>query len=198
MTIFNKIKWSASILLVFFIVLITNLIDRDNFHSLSNSVTTIYEDRIVASDLLFEMSRLINKKEIAIISSDSSSLPRDISKTNTALDNYIQQYDQTKLTEKEKFVFEQLKEEIATLKRIEQHEGSPDKHKLLERIAKINQRLYDLSKIQLEESRRQVFISNKAKDTINLFTQGEIILLILMSILIQIIIFYKPKELKEN
>ncbi|GAB3663458.1 hypothetical protein GCM10028791_38860 [Echinicola sediminis] len=68
---------------------------------------------------------------------------------------------------------------------------------LLDRIDKINQRLYDLSKTQLEESRRQVFISNKAKDTIE-FTQGEIILLILMSILIQVIIFYKPKEWKEN
>ncbi|WP_186755631.1 MCP four helix bundle domain-containing protein [Echinicola salinicaeni] len=198
MTIFNKIKWSASILLVFIIVLTTNLIDRDNFHSMSNSVKTIYEDRIVASDLLFEMSQLIHQKEMAIISSDSSFFTKQSSFVNEELDNYIQQYNMTKLTEKEAFLFEQLKEEIATLKQIENNSHQADHNQLLETIDRINQRLHDLSKIQLEESRRQVYISDKAQNTINFFTQGEIILLILLSILIQVIIFYKPKESAKN
>ncbi|UCS91938.1 MCP four helix bundle domain-containing protein [Echinicola marina] len=198
MTVFNKIKWSASILLVFIIVLTTNLIDKDNFQSLSNSVKTIYEDRIVASDLLFEMSTLIHHKEIAIISSDSSYMQSENSPDNEKLDNYMLQYSKTKLTEKEQFLFEQLKDDIATLKHSERNHGMQDKSKWLSQIDKVNQRLYDLSKIQLEESRRQVFISNKAKDTINFFTQGEIILLILLSILIQVIIFYKPKGDKKS
>lgn len=74
MTIFTKIKWVASVLLVFFIVLITNIIDRENFNRLSYSVTTMYEDRIVASDLIFEMSRIIHDKELAIVSKASQSL----------------------------------------------------------------------------------------------------------------------------
>ncbi len=36
--------------------------------------------------------------------------------------------------------------------------------------------------------------SNKAKDKINLYAQGEIIFLIVIAILVQIIILYKPKE----
>ncbi len=197
MTTFSKIRWGASILLVFFIVLITNIIDRENFNRLSYSVTTIYEDRIVASDLIFEMSRIIHQKELAIVSNDTSSL-RNLSASNRELNSLTDRYNQTKLTENEKLVFSKLQGELKTLEQKELKKGSLPVKELLNSIDKINQHLYDLSKIQLQEGRRQVFISDKAKNTINLFTQGEIIFLILMAILIQIIIFYKPKEFKEK
>ncbi|MCB0560590.1 MAG: chemotaxis protein [Lewinellaceae bacterium] len=198
MTIFNKIRWVASILLVFFIVLMTNLIDKDNFNKLSYSVTTIYEDRIVASDLLFEMSRIIQKKEIAIISTDTTFPGNGNSESNRELNNLIERYNQTKLTEKEKFVFNQLQDELKTLERKEQETENVASSALLKSIDKINQHLYDLSKIQLQEGRQQVFISDKAKDNINLFTQVEIIFLIIMAVMIQVIILYKPKQFSEK
>lgn len=198
MSIFSKIRWVASILLVFFIVLTTNLIDKSNFNKLSSSVTTIYEDRIVASDLLFEMARLLRKKEMAVISGDKTFPGNENTKLNRELENLIERYRQTKMTEKEKFVFNQLKDELTALMQIEQNSRRSEDEKLLKSIEKINQYLYDLSKIQLQESRRHVFISEKAKDTIDLFTQFEVIFLIIMAILIQIIIFYKPKESHES
>ena len=194
MKVFAKIRWVASILLVFFIVLITNLIDRDNFNRLSYSVTTMYEDRIVASDLLFEMSMIIKEKQIAILTSDTLFLKRKNDKYNQQLNQLVDKYRLTKLTEKEKLAFIQLQEELKSLK---QKEGAPANlinGETLKSIDKIDQHLHDLSKIQLQEGRRQVFISEKAKDTINLFTQAEIIFLILMAVLIQVIILYKPKE----
>lgn len=197
MSFFSKIRWVASILLVFFIVLITNLIDRANFSKLSYSVTTLYEDRIVASDLLFEMSRLMQKKEIAIIAANTNFLKNENTKFNSEVNNLLERYYQTKLTEKEKLVFDKLKAELTTLARTEKNE-TPEREKLLTSIEKINQYVYDLAKVQIQESKRQVFISNKAMDTIDLFTQFEIIFLILMAILVQIIIFYKPKSLHEN
>lgn len=198
MTIFSKIRWVASFLLVFFIVLITNIIDRDNFNRISYSVTTIYEDRIVASDLLFEMSILFHKKEIALLTNDSIFFRNDNNISNRELDNLISRYQETKLTEREKLLFSQLKSEIETLRIIEQNDKGLNKEKILKSIDKLNQYLFDLSKIQVQEGRRQVFISDKAKNAINLFTQVEIIFLILMAIIIQIIIFYKPKETTEK
>jgi hypothetical protein len=194
MKILAKIRWVASILLVFFIVLITNLIDRDNFNQLSYSVTTIYEDRIVASDHLFEMSRIIQEKQIAILTSDITFLGNKNKKNNEALNQLIDKYKRTKLTEREKFVFNQLQEEVNDLKLKEKQITKITNADVLKIFEKINKHLHELSKIQLDESRRQVFISNKAKDTINLFTQGEIIFLVIMAILIQIIILYKPKQ----
>jgi len=194
MKIFAKIRWVASILLVFSIVLITNLIDRDNFNRLSYSVTTMYEDRIVASDLLFEMSRIIKEKQIAVLTSDTIFFDSENDKYNREIDQLVDNYRLTKLTEKEKLAFNQLQEELKSLKQKEKSSNNLSNGDVLKSIEKIDQHLYKLSKIQLQEGKQQVFISNRAKDAINLYTQGEIIFLILMAVLIQVIIFYKPKE----
>ena len=197
MTTFSKIRWVASILMVFFIVLMTNLVDKDNFNRLRYSVTTIYEDRIVASDLLFEISMLIQDKEVAIVAADSLFFQMNNSKANLDIDGLIGRYGQTKLTENEQIIFNSLKDELSNLKELEQHYISSDtieNTNLLKGIENIKQYLHNLSKIQLKEARQQVLISNKVMDTIDLFTQGEIVFLILMAILIQIIILYKPKE----
>jgi hypothetical protein len=64
-------------------------------------------------------------------------------------------------------------------------------------IIDINGNLRDLSKVQLEEGKRQIEMSNKAMETIDLFTQVEIIFLVLMAIMVQVIILYKPARIKE-
>lgn len=194
MKLFDKLRWVASILLVFFIVVITNIIDKDNFNQLSYSVTTIYEDRIVASDLLFDMSSLIHQKEIALVSADSSFLQNEYEKVGVNFNNLLSIYEETRLTEREIKLLGQLKDEIATLQGIEEKMSGNNQEILLEAIQVVKEYLHELSKIQLEEAHRQVLLSDKAKNTINLFTQGEIIFLILMGIMVQIIIFYQPKK----
>lgn len=193
MKIFAKIRWIASILLVFFIVLITNLIDRDNYNRLSYSVTTMYEDRIVASDLLFDISRIIKKKQIAVLTSDTTFLSNKTDNYNQELKNLVENYKLTKLTNNEKIALSKFQEELASLKQKEKSPLNLTNGEFLKSVEKIDQHLHDLSKIQLKEGRRQVSISQKAKETINLFTQWEIIFLILMAILVQIIILYNPK-----
>ena len=193
MTLLNKIKWVASILLVFFIVLTTNLVDKGNFNSLRSSVTTIYEDRIVANDLLFDISLLIQEKEVALIKSDSLFFHYENEKVNRDIEGLIARYEQTKLTHKEEKIFSKLKDELSYLKGIEEAE-SKDNNKQLKSIDEITAHLHDLSKVQLKEGQQQMLISNERMDTIHFFTQVEIVFLIVMGILIQIIILYKPKE----
>jgi len=194
MKIFAKIRWVASILLVFFIVLMTNLIDRGNFNRLSYSVTTMYEDRIVAIDLLFEISRIIKEKQIAVLTSDTIFFDSENDKCNSEIDQLIDNFRLTKFSEKEKLAFNQLQKELKNLKQKEKLSDNLSNGDVLKSIEKMDQHLYTLSKIQVHEAKQQVFISNRAKDTINLYTQGEIIFLIIMAVLIQVIILYKPKE----
>lgn len=195
MNFYSKIRWGASILLVFSIVLITNLIDKDNFNQLKYSVTTIFEDRIVANDLLFEISMLIQEKEIAIISTDSLFFQNENIQVNRNINSLIERYEKTKLTDKEQVIFTNLKDNLHFLHELEKEYIVSKRDKgLLKSINKISQHLYDLSKVQLHEGRQQMLISNKAMSTIELLTQGEIVFLIVMGILIQIIIWYKPKK----
>jgi len=197
MTTLSKIKWVASILLVFAIVLTTNLIDKNNFNRLRYSVTTIYEDRIVANDLIFEMSILIQEKEIAVAMSDSSFFRERNEDVNLEIQGLITRYEQTKLTRQEQRVFNDFKNGLNDLKSLEQEyvrSGFKSSNELFEKIDEIIHHLYDLSKIQLHEGRRQVMISNETMEDIDVFTQGETIFLILMAIMVQIIILYKPKQ----
>lgn len=196
MKVFAKIRWVASILLIFFIVLITNIIDRNNFNKLSYSVTTMYEDRIVASDILFEISTIVKEKQIAHLTSDTVFFQKQNEQANREIDQLIDTYKQTKFTKEEMLAFNLLQEELEALKQKEKSSANLPNEAALNSIENIDEQLYNLSKIQLKEGKQQVFISNQIKDTINIYTNSEIIFLIVMAILVQIIILYKPKEEK--
>jgi hypothetical protein len=68
----------------------------------------MYEDRIVASDLLFEMSRIIKEKQIAVLTSDTIFFDSENDKYNREIEQLVDNYKLTKSTEKEKIAFNQL------------------------------------------------------------------------------------------
>jgi hypothetical protein len=197
MTLFSKIKWIAAILLVFLIVLITNLIDRDHYKKLSYAVTTMYEDRLVAKDLLFDMSSIIQKKKMAAVTLDTAFYKVSNDVLDTELDHLMVEYNITKLTNKEKVAFKLLQKDVASLREKERNLSSSNKAQIIQHIEDLEKHLYTLSKIQVQEGRRQLSISQSSKDSLNLFTQVEVIFLIVTAVLIQVIIFYKPKSTAE-
>lgn len=197
MAFYNKVKWVLGILMVFVLIVATNLIDRNNFLRVKDSVVTIYEDRLVVNDLIFEMSKAIQEKELASIKSDSVFFLTENKKINKDLQNNILKYEETKLTAKEVKVFNNLKQNLKNVNDLELLliKNKFDNNKGLEKaIIRVKENLYQLSKIQLNEGGRQMSISKKAIDTVELFTQLEIYILIFLAIVIQIIVIYKPKE----
>ncbi len=197
MTFYNKIKWVLGILMVFVIIVITNLIDRNNFVRVKDSVTTIYEDRLIANDLIFEILKPIHEKEIAVALPDSIFFSERNERVNTNIRDFMKRFEQTKLTPEEQHVFNDLKANITNLNQYEiafKASNYTEKEPLFKQISAINKNLYDLSKIQLNEGSRQISISNRAIDTVELYTQIEIYILIFLAIVIQIIVMYNPKK----
>lgn len=196
MKLLNKIKWVLGILMIFVLIIATNLIDRNNFLRVKDSVVTIYEDRLVVNDIIFDFSRYIHEKEIALITSDSLFYANRNLEINENVQNLITRYEETKLTKEESQVFNSFKENMALLKSQEQSLGSTfDKQDSVKNsINDVKKNLADLSKIQLVEGARQMNISKKAIDTVELFTRIEIYILIFLGVLVQIIIIYNPKE----
>jgi hypothetical protein len=197
MGLYKKAKWILGILLVFGVVISTNLIDRSNFIQVRESVVTIYEDRLVANDLIFEMSLLLQEKLAATAVSDNDFFVNKNQQVNEKIIGFIARYDQTKLTTDEAKLFENLKVNLEKLKTTEvaySKSNFSNKIPLVNQIAVVKENLYQLSKIQLHEGGVQMSISKKAVDSIELFTQLEIYLLIALAILIQIIVIYNPKE----
>lgn len=197
MAFLNKVKWVLGILMVFVLIIATNLIDRNNFLRVKDSVITIYEDRLVANDLIFEMSKYIQEKQLAAATLDSSFFLEENKKLNIEIDKLRSRFQQTKLTKEEEKVFADFTKNFTALKTAEasfiksEFENQTD---MMAKILKVKENLYDLSKIQLQEGGRQMSISKKAVDAVELFTQLEIYILIFLAVLVQIIVIYTPKE----
>ncbi|MFD2098311.1 MCP four helix bundle domain-containing protein [Flagellimonas iocasae] len=197
MAFYNKIKWILGILMIFVLIISTNLIDKNNFVRVRDSVVTIYEDRLVAKELIFEMLKSIHQKELAVSVSDTTFFNTQNAKVNNTLQALVSRFEQTKLTSEEAKVFSDLKKNIASLVAAERQVSNSDygtNPQIGNHIEKLKDNLNDLSKIQLIEGSRQMSISKRAVDTVELFTQIEIYILVFLAILIQIIVMYKPKE----
>jgi hypothetical protein len=197
MTFYNKIKWVLGILMVFVLILATNLIDRNNFLRVKDSVITIYNDRIVANDIIFEMSRLVQEKEVAMAKQDSIFFVDRNKEVNLEVQALITRFEQTKLTVEEGKIFNAFKDDLKALQKSEAaltQSGLSQTTALENQIRSVEANLYKLSKIQLSEGRRQTSLSKKAISSIELFTHMEIYILVFLAILVQIIVIYKPKE----
>ncbi|WP_304142989.1 MCP four helix bundle domain-containing protein [Mesoflavibacter zeaxanthinifaciens] len=197
MTFFNKIKWILGILMVFVLIVTTNLIDRNNFIRVKDSVVSIYEDRLVAKNLILDISNSIHKKEMAVALTDSAFFENSNNGENKNIQNLISKFETTKLTKEESETFNDLKENLNQLNKTESDfvkSSYISKDDMFNQISKIKNNLEDLSKIQLLEGSKQMSISKKAIDSVELFTQIEIYLLIFLAIVIQIIVMYNPKK----
>ncbi|MBD0823022.1 MCP four helix bundle domain-containing protein [Aestuariibaculum marinum] len=197
MAFYNKLKWILGILMIFVLIIATNLIDKNNFVRVRDSVVTIYEDRLIANDLIFEMLKSVQQKELAVSLSDSTFFQNENALVNDKLQSLISRFEQTKLTSEEAKVFKDLKRNVQSLITSENeflNSDYSDNSQMVNHIESLKSNLNDLSKIQLTEGNRQMSISKRAVDTVELFTQIEIFILVFLAVLIQIIVMYKPKE----
>lgn len=197
MKFYSKIKWVLGITLIFGLVLTTNLIDRNNFTQVKDSVVSIYKDRLVAKSYIYEMSKLIHDKELAILKNDTVFLKNSFKNINQNIKISISNYEKTKLTTEEAEVFQDLKSYLSRLERTESEflkDKTKNKSEILNLLNSINDTLDSLSQIQLTEGNRQMNITKRAVEDVELFTQIEIYFLIFLAVLIQIIILYNPKS----
>ena len=65
--------------------------------------------------------------------------------------------------------------------------------KFSEQLTLIKDNLEDLAEIQIEEGKRELFESQRAIASVDLFTHLEIYALILIAIVIQVVVMYNPK-----
>lgn len=199
MGFYAKFKWILGILLIFVLIIMTNLIDKNNFVRVRDSVVTIYEDRLIANDLIFEKLKLVQEKEVAVKTLDSTFYENRNLKVNDNLQSLISKFEKTKLTPKEATVFNDFKSNVKVLQNAETkfiNSSYNSTSKVSSAINSLKTNLNDLSKIQLNEGSRQMSISKRAVDSVELFTQIEIYMLVFLAIIIQIVVMYNPKEKK--
>lgn len=199
--LFVKIKWISGLLVVFLLILTTNLLDRQHFQTIKNSVVSIYEDRLTASDLIFKLSEEIEKKNLALVTSDSNFFDLENKTSNKTIDLLIDKYFETVLTQDEEREIEMFHSDFKELKKLESSElnsldypVNSSSNELLLKIRGLKNNLSNLSKIQLSEGEKQLSIASKSVSAVVLFTRIEIVFLVIIGLFIQAIILYNPKR----
>jgi len=199
MSFFNKVKWILGISMVFFLILATNLIDKNNYSKIKDSVETIYKDRLLVKGLILDIKDIVHKKELASVEQDSVFYTSQVEQLNQKMDLLISNFENTKLTKQEEKLLKQFKKDHKSLVNKEQNLSkftSEEFKSLRPYINQLSGGLKNLSAIQLQEGEKQLAISRRAIESVELFTQIEIYFLIFLAVIVQIIVIYNPKKTK--
>ncbi len=201
----NKIKWIAATMLVFLMVLATNLIDQRNYGKIKNSVFSIYEDRLQVKDWLFDVHHIMDHKQYALISNDTAYFESvQNSDLNDTLESCLNRVYEVKLSNGETKVIDDLIIDIERYFVNEKYDSvqqifEPElKQKMVDQIQVINAKLNTLSKIQVDEGRAQLLKATSSMDAIDNYTRIEIVLLIIIGVVIQAMLIYSSLSKNEN
>ena len=186
----EKVKWVAGIGLVFALIVMTNLSDVSNFRRVKASLRTVYEDRVVAYDILFDVRGLVRDEQLALrapTGPDTAGRAEFREQIGTELTEFAA----TRLTREEAVVFGQLREAVAALPT--RFDGSADDLEgYAADLAAIDVALAQLAEIQLRESRSELNEGKRISRNYELFTRLEIVVLVVLGLGIIAIILYAP------
>jgi hypothetical protein len=201
----NKIKWVTGVTVVFLLILATNLTDRKHFGQVKDSVVTIYEDRLVVKDIIYRTALIVSQKRLALSQSDQAFFAKEAPQLNDSIQAMVNRFYVTKLTPKEETFLKKLDEKQLGLPKLEAayHQAAEpeaianSKAALEKRLLDMKSDLENLSRIQLEEGKRQLHIANKALESVEFFTRLEIIFLVILGVAIQVLLLVSPKKERE-
>lgn len=191
----NKLVASLALLTLCILVLISNYIDRNHTNNVKNSISTLYEDRLVVEDYILKMTVDIYKIKEALnsIGPDDNHSADQIKALLSHIDGLSAAYLKTKFTETEDATFSEL------LKTLKEFESAPmqEVHLKTQLADKALVLLNELSSIQLEESK---LIMKQAED---LYRSGKsasqfaFIITIIILLVLQALVF-ASKTLNRN
>lgn len=195
----SKIKWSVGLILVILLIVATNFIDRNNYQRIQDSVYSIYQDRLIAKDYIFDIQLRVHDKELLLSIKNDSLFTAQQATSKKEILELVDGFSNTNLTREEKRVFANLEEEVNSLFTLETAynnavDKTPATNRIKSQIAAISSTLSDLSDIQISEGRRQMQVGKKAMESVELLTQLEVWIMIVLGIIIQFIILYNPKK----
>ncbi len=186
-SLWSKVRALLALITVFLLVFATNRMDKNHFERIQESFSSVYEDRLVAKDYIFKISRLLDIKKNELITGEISTVKYSI---NDSLRILVDKYGETKFTENETKFFGRLNNKLDLLLDSEKNETNSSERAL--KIVDVLSELDQLANIQMIEAKKELTKSNRLIDSSNLISGLEVGALILIGIIIQLLIFLKP------
>jgi hypothetical protein len=191
----KRIKIGFYIVIIFGVLFAANRLDKTHFDTAQHSLNSIYNDRVVAQDIIYQLSSTFNDRHLLYISETFVDVSvAEVKKQDELIKALFSDFRNTLLTENEKKQLRYLEVNFSKLKEVESVEGNSNSMVLTDlkqKFLDINENLDALSKIQLSESRNLKAIGQKSLDSNDLLSITEIIIMGFFALALIVLIFYK-------
>lgn len=191
LSIRQRIQVGFVLATAFLLVLASNLLDRKYFSTIQETVKSIYDDRIVVQDYIYQLQDMAHEKEIAFIKGENLEENKDIKVL-------LNDFSKTKLTRDEARLLKQLDHQFSGLEPLElaistKTVSQAEKVKALDQLDRIHKTLDGLEKIQLEQGGVLTQLSEKNLRVNKMLSNLEIAFLTIIGVSILILVFYPVK-----
>ncbi|MBD1430144.1 MCP four helix bundle domain-containing protein [Sphingobacterium litopenaei] len=191
----NKIKTTTLVFSVLCLILLTNLQERMMIKRVNETVTSIYEDRVVVGNYILLLSYHV-EEIIHHLQSNDLSVTKDVKTILDQIDSINIKYDKTYLTEIEKDNFTRFTSLITEMKK---PTTTLKNQEALQQSVEALQILKKLSSIQVDEGKNKLDEVLSMTNTRSILSYLEIVIIIIISILIQkIVLSAKPLAVKKQ
>jgi hypothetical protein len=197
MNLYKKLKWFSAVLGVFLIILATNLIDKKSFLKVEEAVEKMYNERLLAKELLQGISIQFHEKELAYALNDQVYFQSQNDAVNKEISELLQVFDIAEIPRKEKVILVDLIKNHSNLIKLESNTQQKDSlysSECAEIFSAINISIKDLSAAQIKGAKNQKLHASAAVNTVKLFSKIETYLLIFLALFLVVIILYTPKK----
>lgn len=192
----NRIKIGFAFAIVFILVLATNRFDKKRFETVENSLTSVYEDRLVAKGYIYSLNNIFHNQEKMLLNEPQN---YDINSYHNTVSSLFSSFESTKLTSEEKSTFRNLRDNFNKLQELELRYVSvkddaisaSQKEQIQVQLHRIQINLDQLAIIQQSEGENMTRFAKQSLNTSSIMSYIEIALIILVGIIVQFIIFYK-------
>ncbi|MDN3688944.1 MCP four helix bundle domain-containing protein [Cyclobacterium jeungdonense] len=206
-----KIKIAIALSLVLFLIFAKSLVDKSNVDELEASFVTVYEDRLVVQDYIFNITELLFRMRLLVANTES--LDQYLSVKNQVMDyhdqilNIISDFEKTHLTPKESEYLQEFKSLVADKLEIESYFTDLEKseqnyqtsvEKFNTDFERVFYDLRELSKIQLREGEKLTNLSYRIKARSDIWLQFEYAVLFVLLIIISMLIYSSRDIVKKE
>jgi hypothetical protein len=206
-----KVKIVIALSAILLLIFVKSLIDKKNVDELEASFVSVYEDRLVVQDHIFNISELLFRMRILV--SQTKTLEEYLQIQNQVVEYHnrilsiIEDFEQTHLTPKEAEYLKEFKDLVEQKLEVENYfkdlQNSERKYEAsIERFYADFERVYndlrELSRIQLQEGEKLTDKTFEIKARSDIWLQFEYAVLFILLIIIVILIFTNQSLKKQS
>ncbi|KAA2217436.1 MULTISPECIES: hypothetical protein [Maribacter] len=182
------------LVMAFLLVLGSNRLDKKHFETVQNTVNSVYKDRVMVQDFIYQLNNIFHTKELELTRTGQFTMDDH---QNGKIRQLLDDFAMTELTAKESNLLYDLDNTYQTLIKVKETDNGMAIEKtalVSKQFDEIQTKLDGLAQIQLNESGQLTQLSNKSLGMNSLMSNLEIAFLIVIGILMLALIFYPGKS----